>query len=55
MPTHDWTRLETGDFHHFHQSWITYLTDALNGGGLPPGFMALSERVMSGSASSRLS
>lgn len=55
MPIHDWTRLETGDFHHFHQSWITYIADALNGGGLPPGYMALSERVTGGSASSQLS
>lgn len=55
MPIHDWIRLEPGDFHHFHQTWITYLGDALNGGGLPPGFMALSERVMDESQSSRLS
>lgn len=45
MPIHDWTRLEAGDFHHFHQSWITYLADKLNGGGLPPEFMALAEQV----------
>jgi hypothetical protein len=45
MPIHDWTRAEDGDFHHFHQRWISALTDALNGGGLPPGFMALAEQV----------
>jgi hypothetical protein len=45
MPIHDWTRLEAGDFHHFHQRWISALTDALNGGGLPPEFMALAEQV----------
>jgi hypothetical protein len=45
MPIHDWTRAEAGDFHHFHQRWISALTDALNGGGLPPGFMALAEQV----------
>ena len=45
MPIHDWTRADAGDFHHFHQRWISALTDALNGGGLPPGFMALAEQV----------
>ncbi len=45
MPIHDWTRLEDGDFHHFHQTWIVYLTNALNGGVLPPGYMAMAEQV----------
>jgi hypothetical protein len=45
MPVHDWTRAEAGDFHHFHQTWITGLAAALNGGRLPPGFLALAERV----------
>ena len=35
MPIHDWTRAEDGDFHHFHQRWISALTDALNGVTLP--------------------
>jgi hypothetical protein len=45
MPIHDWTRAQVGDFHHFHQRWISALTDALNGGVLPPEFMALAEQV----------
>ena len=45
MPIHDWTRLEAGDFHHFHQRWISAIADALNGGGLPPEFMAMAEQV----------
>ena len=45
MPIHDWTRAEPGDFHHFHQTWIPLLAAALNGGALPPGFMALAEQV----------
>lgn len=45
MPIHDWTRAEAGDFHHFHQSWISLLAAALNSGGLPPGFIALAEQV----------
>ncbi|RPI86750.1 MAG: DUF4058 domain-containing protein, partial [Planctomycetaceae bacterium] len=35
MPIHDWTRVEPGDFHHFHQRWIQDLAAALNGGVLP--------------------
>ena len=45
MPIHDWTRMHAGDFHHFHQRWISAIADALNGGGLPPEFMALAEQV----------
>ena len=45
MPIHDWTRVEAGDFHHFHQGWITNLANALNSGGLPPGYMAMAEQV----------
>jgi hypothetical protein len=45
MPVHDWTRLEPGDFHHFHQCWIVEISAALNGGLLPPGYMAMAEQV----------
>jgi Protein of unknown function (DUF4058) len=45
MPIHDWTRMQAGDFHHFHQSWVVAIGDALNGGLLPPGYMALLEQV----------
>ncbi len=45
MPIHDWTRLEPGDFHHFHQAWVVNLTNALNGGLLPPEYMAITEQV----------
>ena len=44
MPVHDWTRVRSGTFHHFHSSWITHLSEALNRGLLPPGFFALSEQ-----------
>jgi hypothetical protein len=36
MPIHDWTRVDAGLFHAFHQRWISALSDALNCGGLPP-------------------
>lgn len=45
MPIHDWTRLEAGDFHHFHQTWIVNLSNALNRGLLPPESIAMTERV----------
>lgn len=45
MPIHDWTRCESGDFHHFHQRWISALTDYLNGGLPPLEYMAMAEQV----------
>jgi hypothetical protein len=45
MPIHDWTRMQAGDFHHFHQRWVGAISDALNGGLLPPGYMAMIEQV----------
>jgi hypothetical protein len=45
MPIHDWTRLEAGDFHDFHQCWVVAIRSALNAGLLPPGFMAMAEQV----------
>ncbi len=45
MPIHDWTRLEPGDFHHFHQGWVVNLTNDLNSGLLPPDYMAMTEQV----------
>ena len=48
MPVHDWTRVDSGLFHNFHQHWIVSLCNALNGGGLPPGFFALAEQPIRG-------
>ena len=45
MPIHDWTRLEPGDFHDFHQCWIIEIRNALNRGLLPPEFMAMTDQV----------
>jgi hypothetical protein len=44
MPLHDWTRVPSGLFHHFHQSWSIRIADALNAGRLPGGFAALVEQ-----------
>jgi hypothetical protein len=45
MPIHDWTRLEAGDFHDYHQCWVVAIRSALNRGLLPPGYMAMAEPV----------
>lgn len=45
MPVHDWTCVNAGTFHHFHQAWITSLSDALNAGVLPEGYYAMAEQV----------
>jgi hypothetical protein len=44
MPVHDWTRVDAGIFHDFHQAWNAELRAALNGGMLPPDFYALIEQ-----------
>jgi len=48
MPIHDWTRVDAGLFHAFHQSWIVRLCDALNAGGLEPEYFALPEQSIRG-------
>jgi hypothetical protein len=44
MAIHDWTRVDAGIFHDFHQAWNAELRGALNGGLLPPDFYALIEQ-----------
>jgi len=44
MPIHDWTRVEDGTFHHFHTTWITHFSEALNSGVLPSPYYALAEQ-----------
>ena len=48
MAVHDWTRVDSGLFHAFHQRWISALADALNGGVLPPEYFALPEQNIRG-------
>ena len=48
MPIHDWTRVDAGIFHHFHQAWIMTISRALNAGLLPPGYYALAEQIAGG-------
>ena len=48
MPIHDWTRVDAGLFHAFHQSWIIKLCDTLNADRLPADYFALPERSIRG-------
>jgi hypothetical protein len=44
MPIHDWTRVDSGLFHDFHQRWSVEITNTLNAGLLPKGYYALVEQ-----------
>jgi len=44
MPIHDWTKVKSGLFHHFRQTWSPLLAAALNSGRLPSGYSALVEQ-----------
>lgn len=48
MPMHDWTRVDAGLYHAFHQRWISALCDALNTGVLPSDYFALQEQSIQG-------
>src|SRR5438132_1542519 len=48
MPIHDWTRVDAGLFHHFHQQWTSVLCNALNAGVLPPDYFALVDQRIQG-------
>jgi endonuclease/exonuclease/phosphatase family metal-dependent hydrolase len=44
MPVQDWTRVDAGLFHDFHQGCTVALRSALNTGVLPPDYFALVDR-----------
>ncbi len=44
MPIHDWSRVPSGLFHHFHQDWSIELARTLNRGLLPSNLSALVEQ-----------
>jgi hypothetical protein len=48
MPIHDWSRVDPGIFHDFHQAWTIEIRNALNAGGLPPDFFAMTEQILVG-------
>ena len=43
MPIHDWTSVEEGISHSFHQQWVIAISNALNGGILPNDYYAMPE------------
>lgn len=45
MSAHDWTLVEDGIFHDFHQEWIREIKRSLNNGLLPEGYYALAEQI----------
>ena len=48
MPVHDWTKVNAGVFHDFHQRWIISIANSLNGGLLPRNYYAMAEQVAMG-------
>lgn len=48
MPIHDWTRVESGLFHDFHQAWTVSIRNALNAGRMPKGYYAFVEQRVNG-------
>jgi hypothetical protein len=44
MPIHNWSRVPSGLFHHFHQEWSIEIARTLNRGRLPKGLSALVEQ-----------
>jgi hypothetical protein len=47
MPIHDWTRVQSGLFHDFHQAWSIEIRNALNR-IMPKGYYALVEQKVDG-------
>jgi hypothetical protein len=48
MPIHDWTRVDAGTFHDFHQGWTIEHRKRLNSGVLPDGYFAMADQQVSG-------
>lgn len=48
MPIHDWTRVDAGIYHDFHQEWIKEIKRDLNANRLPSDYYALSEQLAGG-------
>jgi Protein of unknown function (DUF4058) len=48
VPIHDWTRVDAGTYHDFHQGWTIEIRNRLNGGILPDGYFAMADQRVSG-------
>ena len=44
MPIHDWTRVDAGMFHDFHQDWTIEICRTLNRGSLAAGYFAMTDQ-----------
>ncbi len=44
MPIHDWTRVPSGLYHHFHRGWSVEICRKLNRERLPPQYYAILEQ-----------
>ncbi len=48
MPLHDWSKVDHGFFHDFHNDWLGHIKHALNDGLLPSGFYAMTDQHSEG-------
>lgn len=48
MPIHDWSAVDAGTFHDFHQDWTIEIRRRLNAGVLPRGYFAMADQRVSG-------
>jgi hypothetical protein len=48
MAIHDWTRVDAGTFHDFHQDWTIEIRRTLNRGVLPSGYFAMADQPVFG-------
>jgi hypothetical protein len=48
MPIHNWTRVDAGTYHDFHQGWTIEICRTLNRGVLPDGYFAMADQRVSG-------
>lgn len=48
MPIHDWSRVASNRYHHFHQQWSLEIANALNTGLMPEGYFAMAEQRTGG-------
>jgi hypothetical protein len=46
MPVYDWSRVDPGILHHFHQGWLYNLAESLNRDVLPSSFYVLVEALV---------
>jgi hypothetical protein len=48
MPVHDWTKVDSGIFHHFHHEWISEISRSLNEILHGTEYYALAEQITGG-------